>query len=75
MEKLEAFMQFSKNNLNQINIEVIPPQKKYPEEKFLFNYEKNKEIKMFLNANKKEVFYDVNIELDRLNKIKTAKII
>gem|GEM_PF-6421948 len=29
MEKMEGFLKFSKDYLTQVNLEIIPPQKKY----------------------------------------------
>ncbi len=75
MEKVEWFIQFESKVLSQINFEAIPPQKKYPWEKFLFNYKKFGEIKIYLNANKKEFYNDIKISLDRLNRINKIKII
>ena len=75
MEKMEGFLKFSKDYLTQVNLEIIPPQKKYSWEKFLFNYKRNKEIKIYLNADKKDIYNNTNIVLNRLNSAKSVNIV
>ncbi len=75
IEKAQGFFKIQKEELKQINLTIIPNQKIYPKEKFVFNYEKNKEITNYLNIDKGNVFNNTKIVLDSKNNIKSVNIV